>query len=190
MAPGGHGELAVRVTSSGEESALLVRCPEAESAVGAWRDRLDMAASMGVPAHATVTYPFRPVQALTTHDHARLEQLFGALPSFTLVGERTAWFGEEVLYVALTGSAHVSALIDAVAGAFPEHPPYGGSIADVVPHVTVGHDQDVAVLRAAEEAVRAALPFTQVVTQVELWTGPPPRSGRGGWRRVRAYPLG
>ena len=37
--------------------------------------------------------------------------------------------------------------------------------------------------------MRAQLPFTQVVTEVELWSGPPPGSGHGRWRLVRAYPL-
>ena len=60
----------------------------------------------------------------------------------------------------------------------------------MVPHLTVGDDHDVSALRAAEDAVRAHLPFTQVVTEVELWSGPSPVSGRGTWRLVRAYPLG
>ncbi len=168
-------ELAVRVGDvQQEESALLVRCPAAEPAVGAWRARLDLAAGVGVPAHATVTYPFRPVEQLSDADHDRLGRLFADVPAFTLVGERTAWFGDEVVYVALTGAERVSALIDAVAREFPEHPPYGGTIADVIPHVTVGHDHDLATLRAAAAAVDEGLPFRQEVTAVELWAGPPP----------------
>jgi hypothetical protein len=187
----GPEELAVRVgDAQQEESALLVRCPAAEPAVGAWRARLDLAAGVGVPAHATVTYPFRPVVALGDPDHARLERLFAAMPSFTLVGERTAWFGDELVYVALTGAEQVSALIDAVAREFPEHPPYGGTITDVIPHVTVGHGHDLVTLRAAAAAVDHRLPFRQEVTAVELWSGPPPTTGVGRWRLVRAYPLG
>ncbi len=77
-----------------------------------------------------------------------------------------------------------------MATAFPEHPPYGGVFEEVVPHLTVGHGHDLETLRAAEEVVRARLPFTQPVSRVELWTGPPPVSGRGTWRLVRGYPLG
>ena len=105
-----------------EESALLLRCPAAEPAVGAWRARLDLAAGVGVPAHVTVTYPFRPVAALADADHGRLERLFAATPSFTLVGERTAWFDDEVLYVELTGAERVSALTEAVARRVPRAP--------------------------------------------------------------------
>ncbi|MFL6080598.1 MAG: 2'-5' RNA ligase family protein [Ornithinibacter sp.] len=173
-----------------EQSALLIRCPAAERAVGAWRARLDLAAGVGVPAHVTVTYPFRPAAALGDADHDRLERLFAAMPPFTLVGERTAWFGDEAVYVELTGTERVSTLIDAVALEFPEHPPYGGTIADVIPHVTIGHDHDAPTLQAAAAEVDQRLPFRQEVTAVELWSGPPPTTRHGRWCRVRAYPLG
>jgi hypothetical protein len=45
-------------------------------------------------------------------------------------------------------------------------------------------------LRAAAAEVEQRLPFRQEVTAVELWSGPPPTSGAGRWRPVRAYPLG
>jgi hypothetical protein len=178
------------VSPEPEESALLLRCPAAEPVVGRWRARLDLAAGVGVPAHVTVTYPFRPVAALTADDHEQLARLFRAVPSFTLTGERTAWFGDSVLYVELTGATSVSGLTEAVTAAFPDHPPYGGAFAEVVPHLTVGDHHDGSALRAAADAVQAGLPFTQAVTRVELWAGPPPASRRGRWRVVRGYPLG
>lgn len=183
-------QLGVGMSGPDEESALLLRCPAAEAAVRDSRARLDLAAGVGVPAHVTVTYPFRPVVALGEADHHRLERLFSAVPAFTLTGERTGWFGDEVVYVALTGADRVSALIGAVSREFPEHPPYGGTISEIVPHLTIGHDHDVATLRAAEDAVSARLPFVQHVDEVELWSGPPPVSAHGRWRLVRAYPLG
>jgi hypothetical protein len=182
--------LGVRVTRAGEESALLLRCPAAEPAVGEWRSRLDVAARVGVPAHVTVMYPFRPVGDLSASDHARLERLFAAVPSFALVGDRTAWFGDQVLYVEIAGPTVVVNLTEAVTAAFPAFRPYGGAFAEVVPHLTVGDDHDTSALRDAEAAVRTHLPFAQAVTEVELWSGPPPGSGRGRWRLVRAYPLG
>jgi hypothetical protein len=191
VAPPRWRELGVRVTAAGEEeSALLLRCPAAEPAIGRWRARLDLAAGVGVPAHVTVMYPFAPVGRLSAADHTRLARLFAAVRSFALVGERTAWFGDTVLYVELTGAAAVASLTDAVTAAFPAYRPYGGAYAEVVPHLTVGDDHEDSALRTAEDAVRAHLPFTQVVTEVELWSGPPPVSRRGRWRVVRAYPLG
>jgi hypothetical protein len=40
------------------ESALLVTVPAAEPAVARHRSRLDTSATVGVPAHITVLYPF------------------------------------------------------------------------------------------------------------------------------------
>jgi hypothetical protein len=134
VAPSRWRELGVRVTAAGEEeSALLLRCPAAEPAVGRWRARLDLAAGVGVPAHVTVMYPFAPVGRLSAADHTRLARLFAAVRSFALVGERTAWFGDTVLYVELTGAAAVASLTDAVTAAFPAYRPYGGVYAEVVP---------------------------------------------------------
>ncbi|MFI7238151.1 2'-5' RNA ligase family protein [Streptomyces cyaneofuscatus] len=39
-------------------SGLIVRVPEADPLVRAWRDRLDPSARAGVPAHVTVLFPF------------------------------------------------------------------------------------------------------------------------------------
>lgn len=82
-------------------------------------------------------------------------------------------------------------LTRAVEEAFPSHPIYGGVYDEVVPHLTIGQDHPVEVLRAAERVVTDRLPFRQVVDHVELWSGPalataPP----GRWRRLRDYPLG
>jgi 2'-5' RNA ligase len=172
-----------------EESALILRCPAADAAVAAHRAHLDLAAGVGMPAHVTVTYPFRPPGLLTAVDHRRLEHVFASRPAFSLTGIRTAWFGDAVLYVQLAEERTVRALIDAVTEAYPEHPPYAGAFADVVPHLTIGHDHDVATLRAAADAVSARLPFVQEVGEVELWAGPDPSTRRGLWHVVRSYPL-
>jgi 2'-5' RNA ligase len=182
--------LAGRVEVEDEESALLLRCPAAESAVGAARARLDRAARVGVPAHVTVTYPFKPPALLSDDDHRLLERVLTERSSLSLTCARTAWFGDAVVFVELASPATVLALTEAVLAAFPEFPPYEGAFAEVVPHLTIGHDHDAATLRAAEEEVRSRLPFTQVVSEVELWAGPALSSGRGPWHRVRSYDLG
>jgi hypothetical protein len=170
------------------EAALLVICPSAETAVGAERSALDRSAQVGVPAHITVAYPFKP--DLGEAEHRRLDELFGAVPSFTVLGQRTAWFDEVVLYVEPVDPAPLVGLTTAVTAAFPAYPPYGGAFHDVVPHLTIGHDHSVEVLRAAEQAVLARLPFGQLVDHVELWSGPALATAAvGSWRRVGDYPL-
>lgn len=81
-------------------------------------------------------------------------------------------------------------MTQAVEDAFPDYPIYGGVFDAVVPHLMIGHDQTLDVLRAAERAVRERLPFVQTVDHVELWSGPPLRMAQAnGWRHVRDYLL-
>ncbi len=173
------------------ESALLLVSPRAEPAVSASRARLDSSARAGVPAHVTVLYPFRPAGLLEADDHRALTEACATVRAFTLRGTRTAWFGEHVLYVAPEDPSPVVALVEAVVAAFPGVAPYGGAFAEVVPHLTVGHGHELGLLRAAERAVDAELPFTQHLDHVELWAGPALAGDvpDGSWHHVRSYPL-
>jgi hypothetical protein len=173
---------------TGSESAVLVPFPEAERVVSPHRARLDGAAALGVPAHVTVLYPFVPPPAITP---SVLEALAGAVASVSAFGcefDATAWFGEDVLWLAPRPSAPFLALTRAVCTAFPGYRPYGGAHLDPVPHLTVGERPagGVAELRAAEEAVRAQLPIRAQVSRVWLMTH---RPSAGGWRTVAEFPL-
>src|SRR5215207_2399787 len=46
------------------ESALLIPVPAAEPTLQRWRERLDPACRLGVPAHVTLLYPFVAPAAL------------------------------------------------------------------------------------------------------------------------------
>lgn len=172
------------------ESALIVPCPAADPALGHHRARLDRAAEVGVPAHVTVLYPFRPEPAVD--DDERLRALLAAVPAWTTCFDRTAWFDDAVLYLAPADPAPFVELTAVVAAAFPEHPPYGGAFATVVPHLTVGSsERDVDALRAAERAVLPRLPIEQAVDHVELWCGPALATApAASWRRRASYRLG
>lgn len=173
------------------ESALLLVSPGAEQAVSATRARMDSSARLGLPAHLTVLYPFRPVELLDTGDHHALERAYAAVDAFTVRAGSTAWFGERVLYVAPDDPAPFLAVIAATLAAFPGVAPYGGAFAEVVPHLTVGHDRPAGELREAERVVGAALPFSQHLDHVELWAGPAVSGPApdGSWHHVRSYPL-
>jgi hypothetical protein len=171
------------------ESAVLVPVPEAERVVSPHRSRLDRAAALGVPAHVTVLYPFVPPSAITP---SVLDALAGAVASVSAFGcefGATAWFGEDVLWLAPRPSAPFLALTRAVCEAFPGYRPYGGAYADPVPHLTVGERPagGVADLRAAEAAVRPYLPVRAQVSRVWLMTR---RPSPGDWRTQAELPLG
>jgi hypothetical protein len=153
------------------QSAVIVAVPEAESAVGAHRSWLDDAAGRGVPAHVTVLYPFVPPAEVDEAVMATLRAAVASVPAFDTVFARTSWFGDEVLYLAPEPDLPFRALMTAVWDAFPAHPPYGGEIADVIPHLTVGQGAPLPVLRTVAEEVAAYLPIPMRVSIATLILG-------------------
>ncbi|MGS2620222.1 2'-5' RNA ligase family protein, partial [Micromonospora sp. LZ34] len=65
--------------------------------------------------------------------------------------------------------------------------PYAGAHADVVPHLTIGHDAPKHVLAHAAEAVAGHLPIRATVDAVRLIAGAPEPDS---WRTLREFRLG
>jgi 2'-5' RNA ligase len=170
------------------QTALIVAVPQAERAVGALRARLDAAASWGVPAHVTVLYPFLAPDRIDARVLTGVREAVSAVPRFTLTLARTAWFGDAVLWLAPEPAGPLRALTAAVWARFPQAPPYGGGFDDVVPHLTVGHDQPAGVLAAAAADVATRLPVRAPVRAVRLITGRPEPGG--SWPTLARFPLG
>jgi 2'-5' RNA ligase superfamily len=155
------------------ESAVVVPVPEAEPVVGRHRARLDRAAAWGIPAHVTVLYPFVAPPEITAVTITVLGAAVASVPAFDCEFAGTAWFGDEVIWLAPRPDAPFRALTHAVSAAFPGYLPYGGAHDDVIPHLTVGHGPaaEVAALRAAEADVLPALPIRARIGRVWLMTG-------------------
>ena len=158
------------MTDPGPRSGLMVEIPEAEPAVARHRERLDASARLGIPAHITVLSPFMPPRAIGPAALTRLEYLFAAVSQFRFQLDRTAWFGEEVLWLAPRDPGPFRALTRAVVQAFPAFPPYEGQFGDSTPHLTVGHGHPLTDLRAAEASIQAHLPIDAQATAVTLVT--------------------
>jgi 2'-5' RNA ligase len=149
---------------------LIIEVPEAEAAVAAHRERLDASASLGVPAHITVLFPFMAPAAVTPAAQAELRHLFAGVSRFRFRLDRTDWFGADVLWLGPADEGPFRSLTSQVHQAFPAFPPFEGQFEDVVPHLTVGHGHPVDDLRAAEAAVQAHLPIEGYATAVTLVT--------------------
>jgi 2'-5' RNA ligase superfamily len=173
---------------TGVESAVLVPVPEAEPAVGRHRIRLDRAAVQGVPAHVTVLYPFVPPPEITAATIEVLAAAVGTVAAFDCRFATTAWFGEEVAWLAPRPDAPFRALTRAVCAAFPGYLPYGGRHDDAVPHLTIGDRPPggVSDLRAAEADVLTALPIRARISRARLMTG---TSEPDSWHTVAELPL-
>lgn len=99
--------------ASPQESSLLLVVPEAERAVREHRAEFDLAARVGVPAHITVAYPFKPVDIMAAKEIERLREMFRTVNPFWVELRTTGWFGDmaarQTLYDASrVRSCHVS----------------------------------------------------------------------------------
>ncbi|MER6269568.1 2'-5' RNA ligase family protein [Streptomyces sp900105755] len=167
-------------------SGLIVRVPEAEPAVGAWRDRLDPAARAGVPAHVTVLFPFLDAGLIDDGVHAALGDLLSHHRSFEACFDRCGRF-PGVLYLAPAPepATRFRRLTEAIAERWPENPPFGGAFDDIVPHLTVAQGQDESVMARAEAGLLTGLPIVARVSTVDLLV----HDGRR-WERRASFPLG
>ena len=168
------------------QSALLVAVPEAEPVVADYRLRFDPSAAAGVPAHVTALFPFVPAHEVDDGVLERVTRVVGAVPRFRYAFRTTAWFGDRVLWLAPDDAGPFRELTQRVWREFPDHPPFEGEFDDVVPHLSVGQDQPLDVLRRAEGDVRTRLPIVGTATEVVLLAQDEPG---GRWHRRASFPL-
>ena len=176
------------------QTAVVVHVVAADPVVDVHRQRLDRAASWGVPAHVTVLHPFLPPDAVDEVALAALAAAVRTVPAFECSFATTRWFARDVVWLQPEPGEPFRRLTRAVWTAFPDHPPYAGAHDDLVPHLTIGersvaegHGDGVAALERAEAAVHALLPLRQRIDHALLIAGSPtPRS----WRTVHRLPLG
>ena len=171
----------------GTASAVVVEVPVAEPVVGRHRAELDPAATLGVPAHVTLLFPFLHPDLIDEHVLARLHRAIAAVPRFEGRWARTGWFAPGVLWLVPEPDKAWRRLIGAVQAEFPECPPYGGMFPDTVPHLTVGDRHDPERLREAELDILPGLPLTMPVTYAALICG---SDQADSFQVVATFPLG
>jgi 2'-5' RNA ligase len=165
-------------------TGLIVKIPEAEPAVGVWRERLDPGAREGVPAHVTVLFPFLRARRIDGAVRRALAEVLAAHPAFTVRFESCGRF-PGVLYLTPEPDGPFRQLTRAVAERWPEAPPFGGRFDDVVPHLTVAQGHDEAALESAEAALAGGTPLTAHVSSVALLVHDGTR-----WRERASFALG
>jgi 2'-5' RNA ligase len=180
------------VALSAEETALLVPFPELETKLAAHRV-LDPSASFGLPPHITLLYPFAPIGELDEASRSRLTVLFANAEPIRVEFAETAWFGDDVVWLAPEPAEPFVALTKAIFRLFPDYPPFRGAFDSIVPHVTIGDNTvgagratSLAALKAAEAAVSAVLPLSAVADRVLLMAG---ERRPDGWRVVSEFAL-
>ena len=172
-------------------AAVLVPVPAAELVVGVHRSRLDRAAGWGIPAHVTLLYPFRHPSRIDESVLRSVARAVAAQPVFTCRFARTAWFGDEVLWLAPDPNEPFRRLTQRLVEEFPDCLPYGGAHAEVMPHLTVadasvGHSRLRQQARFAQAAVTSRLPLDVVVDRVVVMVG---RHAARSWRTLATVRL-
>ena len=167
-----------------DESAIIVPV-EVPVAVRRLRDRLDPSAAQGVPAHVTLLYPFKPTAELTPELRAELARIVVAEPAFGFTLARVERW-PDVVWLEPEPETPFRRLIERLAAAYPDYPPYGGAHPEVVPHLTVAQDPRPGYLEAAAHALPGLLPIRDVAREAWLIG----HTAQEPWHTLWRLPLG
>jgi 2'-5' RNA ligase len=163
-------------------TALIVVIAEAEPVVGDWRMRYDNA-SLGVPAHVTLLFPFVPAEEADDAIRAELRELFASQPSFSFSLPRVARF-PEVAWLAPEPDEPFRRLTELIFDRYPDYPPYEGIHDEVIPHLTVGVG-DQALQDEIDAALTPSLPIEAEAQEVTLLV----EDESGQWSIGHRFPL-
>ena len=164
-------------------SAIVIRV-SVPSGLERLRRRWDTNAGLGIPAHVTILFPFVPASELDDDHRASLAEIARRHQPFDIAFRRVGRF-PAVVYLAPEPSAPITALIEAIATAHADYPPYGGMFDEVVPHLTVA-EADTAPLDGIAADAGRWLPFSHRAAALEVLVESP----AGRWRRRWRLPLG
>jgi hypothetical protein len=165
------------------ESAIILPIPEVEPIVGPLRLKYDHAAQLGVPAHITLLYPFCPPHMLPGQIDA-LRDVCASIEAFPFSFTELRRFPATAYLYPDSSEAFVQ-ITRTLVKRWPDYKPYGGSISDIVPHLTVADRVDVETLNAVEGLLRRHLPIRCVAKEVWLLAS----DDQGMWARRALFPL-
>ncbi|HJU18248.1 MAG TPA: 2'-5' RNA ligase family protein [Stellaceae bacterium] len=154
------------------ESALVILVPEAEFLVRPFRDRYDPSAAVGMPAHITLLYPFKPPDRIEDDACETLRRCFSGFAPFRFSVAEVRTFADAVLYLAPEPDEPFRHLTMAVWQRYPETPPYGDRYSEIVPHLSVARPAAGQPLGPiADEFARVSrhrLPISAIAAEVAL----------------------
>jgi 2'-5' RNA ligase len=160
----------------------VIPVPAARQATAGWPGEAGRLTAPGMPHHVTVLYPFMAADAIDGEVERALEEIAARAASFGFELSEVGRF-PDVLFIAPRPAEPFVALTEAVHARWPQHPPYRGEFADIVPHVTIASGPEPAGLAGATEA---ALPVQSAA--LELWLLTPQASG--AWATRNRFALG
>ncbi|HEV3315958.1 MAG TPA: 2'-5' RNA ligase family protein [Candidatus Angelobacter sp.] len=167
----------------GNESAIIMPIAEVEPIVGKLRLEYDKAARLGVPAHVTLLYPFRPPQAAIGEIEA-LREFFNSTEPFQFFFTEVRHF-PATAYLHPDNSERFIRIIHALLKRWPDCRPYNGAFPDIVPHLTVAHNVGKEILDAVDNSVRQNVPIRCVAREAWLLVS----DSTGFWSKQASFLL-
>ena len=172
----------------GDESALLIEVPESEPLVRTYREVHDPVATLGIPAHITILYPFRDPSRIDETLIADLQFLFSQHVSFPFRLIKIQNFSA-TLWLAPDPSEPFKILTENLISHYPDAQPYGGSYDDIIPHLTVADrksaEELVQITTTFRNVASKLLPIESFANKVTLMT-----RQRGLWKESASFVLG
>jgi 2'-5' RNA ligase len=128
-------------------------------------------ASLGVPAHLTLLYPFVVPAQIGGDVVTTLRAIVANEPGFDLELSATRTFPADgaspgTTYLAPVAPEPFIRLTRAIWAAFPDYPPFEGAFADIVPHLTL--TDDASLLAEVDAVARPLMPIRRRVTEAWL----------------------
>lgn len=136
---------------------------EAAPLIDPWRRRhYQSAITRRLPPHVTLLYPFVPAATVDSALFDELAVFYASFEPFAFALQRVDEF-PGYIFLAPEPRAPFEALLRATWGKYPTLPPYGGGIAEPVPHLTVAEVSDEReqeeALAALREGIEGSLPL-------------------------------
>lgn len=127
-----------------------------------------------IHAHITLLGPFVPRAAIDAALLRRLVPIVGSTDAFDFQLAKVARFPSGLVYLVPWPDHPFHDLISMLTRTFPDYPPYGGQVADVIPHLSIGQANDQATFDELHAMIAPALPISARALEVRLewWDGP------------------
>ena len=154
--------------------------------VSGLRDRFDASASLGVPAHITVLFPFMSPEGIDAAVLQRIESVVSKARAFKFFLAKVARF-PATAYLEPEPPAPFIALTESLVQEFPQFPPFAGEFPTIIPHLTVAHGNTAEAEIAQAELVSAIArhgPIASACSSLVLM-----ENSSGTWRQMHVFPF-
>ncbi|MFF1815860.1 2'-5' RNA ligase family protein [Kribbella sp. NPDC058245] len=173
-------------------TAILITVPELAAYTDRWRSvsrtsmRPDVPLNELIPPHVTVLVPWLPEP--TEADIERLRVAVDKVPAFDLSFLEAGQFPNGTAWLRPEPFDEIRGVIQTVAAAFPECPPYNGEFPDPHPHLTISSSAQGGPAVVADAQATLALEPAPVakLTELGLWRD----DEHGVWSQFGSVVLG